>query len=671
MFEKILIANRGEIACRIIRTAKRLGIRTVAVYSDVDIDAMHVAMADEAYHIGPAPAAKSYLISEFIIDAARKSNCQAIHPGYGFLSENADFADACARAGFIFIGPPSAAIRDMGSKSAAKRIMEKAVVPIIPGYHGEDQSPEVLRESALQIGYPVVIKAIAGGGGKGMRVVREKTGFFDALAAAQREALASFNNDHVILEKYLTGPRHIEIQIFADSLGNIIHLFERDCSIQRRHQKVIEEAPASGINDELRAKIGAAAVAAARAIGYVGAGTVEFLLDEEGSFYFMEMNTRLQVEHPVTEMITGQDLVEWQLLVAAGEELPCSQEEMTIRGHAIEARIYAEDPSRDFLPSTGDLIHLRTPQENAHIRIDTGVRQGDEVSIHYDPIIAKLIVWDIDRAGALRWLKIALADYQIAGVSTNLEFLSAVALHPSFTTGDINTGFIETHKSLFSEPKPASDHVLALACLEVLLRRTDDAKQAAYASFDPWSPWHLTTGWQMNSDNSHILTFLDGDLTLSVTVHYRPDGYLLELPKGSLFVHGTLDNNGDMLAEIGGARIKATIVRQFNDLTILTHGSSYKLTLYDPMANVGEHEEECGQLTAPMPGNILAVLVETGVLVKRGTPLIIMEAMKMEHTITAPMDGMVTEFYFSVGAVVNEDTVLLAFIAGEDDNNEK
>ncbi len=671
MFEKILIANRGEIACRIIRTAKRLGIRTVAVYSDVDIDAMHVAMADEAYHIGPAPAAKSYLIPEFIIDAARQSNCQAIHPGYGFLSENADFADACIKAGFVFIGPPSAAIRDMGSKSAAKRIMEKAVVPIIPGYHGEDQSPELLRESALQIGYPVVIKAIAGGGGKGMRVVREETGFFDALAAARREALASFNNDHVILEKYLTGPRHIEIQIFADSLGNIIHLFERDCSIQRRHQKVIEEAPASGINDELRAKIGAAAVAAARAIGYVGAGTVEFLLDEDGSFYFMEMNTRLQVEHPVTEMITGQDLVEWQLLVAAGEELPCRQEELTIRGHAIEARIYAEDPFRDFLPFTGDLIHLRTPQESAHIRIDTGVRQGDEVSIHYDPMIAKLIVWDIDRAGALRWLKIALADYQIAGVTTNLEFLSAVAVHPSFTTGDINTGFIETHKSLFLEPKPASDHVLALACLEALLRRTDDAKQAAYASFDPWSPWHLTTGWQMNSDNSHILTFLDGDLTVSITVHYRPDGYLLELPEGSLFVHGTLDNNGDMLAEIGGARIKATIVRQFNDLTILTHGSSHKLTLYDPMANVGEHEEECGQLTAPMPGNILAVLVETDVLVKRGTPLIIMEAMKMEHTITAPMDGMVTEFYFSVGAVVNEDTVLLAFIAEEDDNNEK
>ena len=385
MFDKILIANRGEIACRIIRTARRLGIHTVAVYSDADANSMHVALADEALRIGPAPARESYLRPELIIDAALRSGAQAVHPGYGFLSENADFAEACTKAGLVFIGPPTGAIRAMGSKSAAKQIMEKATVPLVPGYHGEDQEPELLRASADRIGYPVLIKASAGGGGKGMRVVLDSAAFADALAGAKREALSGFGDDRVLLEKYLTKPRHVEIQVFSDSHGNALYLFERDCSIQRRHQKVLEEAPAPGITDELRCRMGAAAVAAARAIGYVGAGTVEFLLDEDGSFYFMEMNTRLQVEHPVTEMITGQDLVEWQLMVAAGQPLPCSQEQLSISGHAIEVRIYAEDPLRDFLPSTGILQHLRTPLENAHVRIDTGVRAGDEVSIHYDP----------------------------------------------------------------------------------------------------------------------------------------------------------------------------------------------------------------------------------------------------------------------------------------------
>jgi 3-methylcrotonyl-CoA carboxylase alpha subunit len=666
MFDKILIANRGEIACRVIRTARSLGIRTVAVYSDADAGAMHVAMADEAYHIGPAPARESYLRPEPILEAARKSGSQAIHPGYGFLAENADFAEACARAGLVFIGPPAAAIRAMGSKSAAKRIMEEAVVPLVPGYHGEDQNPVLLREAAARIGYPVLIKATAGGGGKGMRVVWEAAGFADALAAARREASSSFGDDRVLLEKYLTKPRHVEIQVFADRHGNAVHLFERDCSIQRRHQKVLEEAPAPGMDEGLRARMGAAAVAAVRAISYVGAGTVEFLLDEDASFYFMEMNTRLQVEHPVTEMITGQDLVEWQLRVAAGEALPCSQEQLVISGHAIEARIYAEDPSREFLPATGDLTHLRTPLESAHVRIDSGVRQGDGVSIHYDPMIAKLIVWDATRAGALRRLRSALAEYQVVGVTTNVEFLAAVAAHPAFAAGDLDTGFIERHRAvLFPETTPASDQVLALACLDVLLRRSAEAEQAAAASCDRWSPWHLTTGWQMNGDNHHLLTFRDGESAVRVTAHYRPAGYLLELPGGELQVRGKLSDDGDLLADLGGARIKATVVRHGDELTIVTHGRSNRLTLHDPLAHAGEQEVEGGRLTAPMPGKIVALLVEPGAVVERGTPLVILEAMKMEHTITAPREGVVAEIHFAVGAVVDEGVELLAFAAGE------
>ncbi|MFZ3208783.1 MAG: acetyl/propionyl/methylcrotonyl-CoA carboxylase subunit alpha [Geobacteraceae bacterium] len=666
MFEKIMIANRGEIACRVIRTAKRLGIRTVAVYSDADADSMHVSLADEACHIGPPPARDSYLRFDLILDAARKSGSQAIHPGYGFLSENAEFAEACAKAGIVFIGPPTAAIRAMGSKSAAKRIMEGAAVPLVPGYHGDDQNPELLHEAAANIGYPVLIKATAGGGGKGMRVVWDQAGFHDALAAARREALASFGDDRVLLEKYLTKPRHVEIQVFADSLGNAVHLFERDCSIQRRHQKVLEEAPAPGMTHELRSRMGAAAVAAARAIGYVGAGTVEFLLDEDGLFYFMEMNTRLQVEHPVTEMITGQDLVEWQLKVAAGEPLPATQTTLSIEGHAIEARIYAEDPSRDFLPSIGNLTHLRTPVENAHVRIDTGVRQGDAVSIHYDPMIAKLIVWDTDRPGALRRLRSALASYQVVGVTTNIAFLAAVAAHPAFAACDLDTGFIERHRAtLFPETKPASDQILSLAALDVLLRRSREAQNGAAASLDRWSPWHLTTGWRMNGDNHHVLTFIDGETAICITAHYRPDGYLLELPFGTMLVRGHFDAEGDILADLGGARFKATVVRHGDDLTIVTHGSSHRLTLHDPLAHAGEKEVAVGSLTASMPGKIVALLVEVGSHVERGAPLVIMEAMKMEHTITAPRDGVIAEIHFAVGMVVNEGVELLAFAAEE------
>ncbi|WP_305041996.1 acetyl-CoA carboxylase biotin carboxylase subunit [Geoalkalibacter sp.] len=662
MFEKILIANRGEIACRIIRTAKRLGIATVAVYSDADASARHVALADEAYRLGPAPARESYLRAELILEVARRSGAQAVHPGYGFLSENADFAEACAQAGITFIGPPVAAIAAMGSKSAAKKIMEQAGVPLVPGYHGDDQDPAFLSGQAEKIGFPLLIKASAGGGGKGMRVVRSLDEFPAALAGAKREAANAFGDERVLLERYLTKPRHVEIQVFGDTQGNLLHLFERDCSIQRRHQKVLEEAPAPGMHPALREKMGQAAVAAARAIGYTGAGTVEFLLDEDGSFYFMEMNTRLQVEHPVTEMITGVDLVEWQLRVAAGEALPCRQSDLAISGHAVEARLYAEDPARDFLPSIGLLRHLRSPRESVHVRIDTGVRQGDEVSMHYDPMIAKLIVWDTDRAAALRRLRQALADYQVVGVTTNLAFLGAVAAHPAFVEGDLDTGFIERHRAtLFPEARPAPDQVLALACLDVLLRRAADARTAARACADAYSPWHSADGWRLNGDNHHELRFVDGEATVSVVAHYRPRGYLLDLPGGPLSVRGEITAAGDLLADLDGKRVRATVVRHGLELTILEPGAAHRLALIDPFAHAGEQEEQGGTLTAPMPGKVIAVLVESGAQVKKGTPLMILEAMKMEHTINAPADGRIADLLFSVGALVSEGAQLLAF----------
>ena len=664
MFNTILIANRGEIACRVIRTAQRLGIRTVAVYSDADAGSLHVAMADEAHHIGPAPARESYLVSERILAVAKLSGAGAIHPGYGFLSENAGFAEACAAAGIVFIGPPVGAIRAMGSKSAAKEIMGAAGVPLVPGYHGNEQGVDFLQAEADRIGYPLLIKASAGGGGKGMRVVARSADFADALAGARREAMSSFGDDHVLLERYLTKPRHIEIQVFADSHGNALHVFERDCSIQRRHQKVIEEAPAFGMTPALRQKMGEAAVAAAKAIGYVGAGTVEFLLDEDGSFYFMEMNTRLQVEHPVTEMISGLDLVEWQLLVAAGEAMPLGQSELAISGHAIEARIYAEDPGRDFLPSIGTLHHLRTPHESAHVRIDSGVRQGDEVSINYDPMIAKLIVWDVDRSAAIRRMRTALADFEVVGVTTNTGFLGNVVAHPAFAAGEIDTGFIERHReALFPETVPASDRTLALAVLYLMLTRSAEAEFRAQRSHDPYSPWHQTGGWRLNSDNYHNLHFIDAEREVKVVAHYRPSGFLVDLPGGAMVVRGELDGTGDLLADLGGTRIKATVIQNGAVLTVLDQGKSHQLMIHTLHGSGEQDEASAGRLTAPMPGKIVALMVEAGARVIRGTPLLIMEAMKMEHTICSPCDGSVAVFNYPVGAVVNEGAELLDFAA--------
>ena len=665
MFDKILIANRGEIACRVIRTAKRLGIRTVAVYSEADANAMHVAMADEAFLIGPAPAAESYLRTDAILDAIAKSGAQAVHPGYGFMSENAGFAEACAKAGVVFIGPPVSAIRAMGSKSESKRLMEAAGVPLVPGYHGTKQSVSELTAEAARIGYPVLVKASAGGGGKGMRVVTDESGLADAIASAKREAKSAFGDDSLLLESYLGKPRHVEIQIFADTQGNAVYLFERDCSIQRRHQKVIEEAPAPALSDHLRRAMGEAAVAAAQAVNYVGAGTVEFLY-QDGRFFFIEMNTRLQVEHPVTEMITGLDLVEWQLLVASGKPLPLAQEQLVRRGHAFEARLYAEDPDRDFLPAIGRLTHLEPPTENRHVRVDTGVRQGDEVSMFYDPMIAKLIVWDEDRDSALRRLRRALADYHVAGVTTNLGFLGAIAAHPAFAACEIDTGFIPRHHAdLLPPPSPVPPLGLAFAALALLLWRDEDAAQAATRSGDPHSPWHQTNGWRLNDDNHHDFRFVDGEAACPVTVHFVKDGWKLDLPGGTLTARRASLSGRTLTAEIGGERRSATVVQAGLDLTILHDGQCWRIKLDDPSAKAAGQDAGDGRLAAPMPGTVVQVLVKPGDVVTSGQPLIVVEAMKMEHAIKAPADGTVTAVHYGVGDPVAEGADLLEFQAAE------
>jgi 3-methylcrotonyl-CoA carboxylase alpha subunit len=661
MFDKILIANRGEIAARVMRTAKRLGIRTVAVYSEADANALHVAMADEAVLIGPAAASESYLKGDVILDAARRTGAQAIHPGYGFLSENAGFAESCAKAGVVFIGPPVGAIHAMGSKSESKRLMEAAGVPLVPGYHGKGQSLDELTREAALIGYPVLVKASAGGGGKGMRVVTEAAGLADAVASAKREAKAAFGDDSLLLETYLGRPRHVEIQVFCDTHGNGVYLFERDCSIQRRHQKVIEEAPAPALSDETRRAMGEAAVAAAQAVDYVGAGTVEFLY-QDGRFFFIEMNTRLQVEHPVTEMITGLDLVEWQLLVASGGKLPLAQEQLSRRGHAFEARLYAEDPARDFLPAIGKLVHLSPPAESRHVRVDTGVRQGDEVTPFYDPMIAKLIVWDESRDAALRRLRRALADYQVAGVTTNISFLGAIAAHPAFAALELDTGFIERHRAdLLPAPAPVPAMGLAFASLALLLWREEDSARAALRSGDPHSPWHQTNGWRLNDDNHHDFRFVDGGEERRVTVHFVADGWSLDLADQTLSARRATLAGTTLTAEIGGERRTATVVRAGLDLTVLHDGQVWKIKLDDPSANAAEREGGDGRLAAPMPGTVVQVLVQPGDTVTAGQPLIVVEAMKMEHAIKAPAEGKVAAIHFQVGDTVAEGIELLAF----------
>jgi 3-methylcrotonyl-CoA carboxylase alpha subunit len=680
MFGSLLIANRGEIACRIARTARRMGLRVVAVYSDADAHAPHVALADEAHRLGPAPARESYLNVDALLEAAARSGAEAVHPGYGFLSENARFAEACAKAGLAFVGPPAAAIRAMGSKSEAKAIMEKAGVPLVPGYHGAEQAPDLLSAEAERIGYPVLIKASAGGGGKGMRVVESPDGFAAALKAAQREAMASFGDDRVLVEKYLTKPRHIEIQVFADGQGNVVHLGERDCSIQRRHQKVIEEAPAPGLTPEKRLEMGEAAKAAAAAIGYVGAGTVEFIAEGD-AFYFMEMNTRLQVEHPVTEMITGQDLVEWQLRVAAGEPLPLGQDEIRLHGHAFEVRLYAEDPARDFLPATGTLAHLRFPPTGPHVRVDAGVGEGDAISVHYDPMIAKLIVWDTTRAAALRRLQGALALTEVVGTTTNLAFLQRLAAHPAFAAADLDTGFIARFSDDLQPPPGAAGHaVLALACLAELLARAEDAAAQAARSPDPWSPWWGTDGWRLNAGTHRQLSFLgEGGEPRAATVHYLPDGFEIGIAEAGVPDAVAIDARARLIdarrdaagrhaggrieADLAGRKVTATAVWQGRELTLLLDGRAHRLTLVDPLAAAAQDEARDDRLVAPMPGKVVQVLVEAGAAVTAGQPLMVLEAMKMEHTLSAPADGTVAAVRFATGDLVEEGVELIEFSA--------
>ena len=633
MFKKILIANRGEIACRIIKTSKSMGVETVAVYSDADRDALHVKMADQSIYIGPSPASESYLAIDKLIAAAVESGAEAIHPGYGFLSENADFCRQCAEHNTVFIGPPLEAIMSMGSKSAAKTIMAKAGVPLIPGYHGDNQDPKTLKKEADSLGYPVLLKAAAGGGGKGMRAVQTEADFDQALDAAKREAMSSFDDDIMLVEKLVLQPRHVEIQVFCDSHQNAVYLFERDCSLQRRHQKVIEEAPAPGMTEKLRQKMGVAAIKAAQAIRYEGAGTVEFLLDSRGEFFFMEMNTRLQVEHPVTEMITGQDLVAWQLSVAAGDPLPCSQEELSITGHAFEARIYAEDPTHDFLPATGTLEVLNPPAENNYVRIDTGVLEGDKVSIYYDPMIAKLIVWGEDRAQALNRLTDALAEYHITGVTTNIGFLYNLATSSAFRASAVDTSFIEqNHNEIFRLRDADIEYAAPLAASAVMDIRQGQALKASQRSSDPNSPWHLTTSWGLPKPK----------LRLQIQQCER---YLVASDPNNLS--------------------SSTLVVKDEGFDLFTPEGYFNCSEIKPDLGTDNQNADMGSLKAPMHGSVVDLLVNVGDMVKKGDTLVIMEAMKMEHTIVAPADGAVSEFFFERGALVESDAELLSFEAND------
>jgi 3-methylcrotonyl-CoA carboxylase alpha subunit len=637
MFTSVLIANRGEIACRIIRTAKRLGLRSISVYSDADANALHVRMADEAHAIGPAPAAQSYLAIEKLITAAKASRAECIHPGYGFLSENADFAEACRAAGIAFVGPPPDAIRAMGLKDRAKALMENAGVPVVPGYHGDRQEPKFLKQKAYEIGYPVLIKAVAGGGGKGMRRVERHADFDAALEGAQREAKAAFGEARVLIEKYVSAPRHIELQVFADSHGNAIHLNERDCSLQRRHQKVIEEAPAPGMSSDLRAAMGAAAVAAAKAAGYVGAGTVEFIADgagglKESGFWFMEMNTRLQVEHPVSEAVTGLDLVAWQFRIAAGETLPLKQDQVRLDGHAVEARLYAEDPERGFLPSTGTLVALQFP-EGEGLRIDSGVQSGDTVTSFYDPMIAKVIAHGATRVEALDRLAGALDETVVAGPRSNAGFLAALARAPGFRSGDFDTGFIDAHLAALGATAQGLDYAAVAFGAEALLKR--ESARLAAADDDASSPWAASDAFQLSGERKLALPVLADREPVVAQVVYGPGG-------ARVTVEGAEPAPDAVAVEAGDA------------VYVLRRGRQTKITLRDLALDEAWDSGAGGLVRAPMHGKVLDILVENGAQVARGQRVAIIEAMKMEHTLVAPIDGVVADIAVARDAQVAE-----------------
>ena len=662
MFGKVLIANRGEIACRVMRTCRRLAIRTVAVHSSIDAHALHVEQADEAYEIGGPRPADSYLRGERIIEVAKACGAEAIHPGYGFLSENEDFARAVEAAGLVFIGPTPEAIEKMGLKDRAKAIMERAGVPVVPGYHGESQDDRLLASKAQMIGYPMLIKAVAGGGGKGMRLVTREDEFVPQLAAARREAKSAFGDERVLLERFVDGPHHIEFQVFGDTHGHYVHLFERECSIQRRHQKVLEETPSPFLDGPLRRAMGEAAVAAARAIKYRGAGTVEFIVGADRKFYFMEMNTRLQVEHPVTEMVTGEDLVEWQLRVAAGEELPIGQDEIYAEGHSIEVRLCAEDPASDFLPQTGRIEVLRTPEDDvlpddeAEVRLDSGVREGDVVSVYYDPMIAKLVVWGDDRMEAARRMQSALGETAILGLKNNLAFLERVVRHPAFLAGDTDTGFIERHRAELLPPEgDVPPEALVAAAARVFLDERGDN-----ASLVP-SPWNDTGGWRLNQPSLRRMQFDQGGrrFTLDAVMHRTHadvtiDGRTHRVTLGP--------SDGDRL-QIGldTETCFAQVTRLDRVLSAVTPQGRYELALVDPFHYEPVDAFPDARLTAIMPGRVVKLLARAGDAVKKGQPLLILEAMKMEHTIVSPRDGVVERAAFEENDLVPADAVLFAF----------
>ena len=659
MFSKILIANRGEIACRVIRTCRRLGIRTVAVYSEADADAQHVRQADEAYLIGGPRPADSYLRGEAILEAAMRSGAQAIHPGYGFLSENADFADAVEAAGMVFIGPNAASMRKMGSKAGAKDLMAAAGVPVVPGYTGEDQSPNTLSREAARIGFPLMIKAAHGGGGKGMRIVHRLEEFIAQLESCQREAANAFGRDRVLLERYVQSPRHIEIQIFGDTQGNAIHLNERECSAQRRYQKVLEESPSPFLTPELRSAMGEAAVKAAHAIDYVNAGTVEFIVDPQGDFFFMEINTRLQVEHPVTELTTGLDLVEWQLRIAAGAPLPLTQQQVPQHGHAIEVRLYAEDPEAGFLPGSGRLEKLVLPTPSTNVRIDSGVIEGDTVSIFYDPMIAKLIVWDTDRTAALARLGDALSHCEIAGPKSNIGFLERLVRHPAVVEGTIDTGYLDRHLQEFM-PDEAIDLPLLLAAVAAtLLKQEAEARTVAASSGDPHSPWATADGWRLGHAGGRPLAFLHREQPIEMLAHGAAGEYKVDYDGHTYAISGARLQNDELSLRLDSEARR--FLARIDGQGVTTHDGQRRLHLglvpvYRPLGASSARDDS--RIVAPMPGRVVVVKSSPGQAVKAGQELLVIEAMKMELAIKAPRDGIVAALHAAAGDFVEADTVL-------------
>lgn len=648
MFNTLLIANRGEIACRIIKTARRLGIECVAIYSTADRDSLHVSMADRAYCVGEPDARASYLNIDAIIAVAKQANVDAIHPGYGFLSENPKFARACADAGIIFVGPSVSAMEAMASKQLSKQLLAQTIVPLTPGYHGNEQSDATLLQEAKKIGFPILLKAASGGGGKGMRTVETAAEFQHALESARREANACFGDDIMIIEKYITHPRHVEIQIMADNFGQIVHLFDRDCSIQRRHQKIIEEAPAPNLPTALHNQLADAAIEVARAIDYRGAGTIEFLVSDDAQFYFMEMNTRLQVEHPVTEMITGQDLVEWQLRIAANEPLPCNQEQIQSHGHAIECRIYAEDPHHQFMPSTGTIDFLKTPTGDG-IRIDTGIQRGSQITMHYDPMVAKLIAFGASREEAIQRLEQAIKQYWIGGIKTNLPLLQAIIEHPRFKTCELSTHFLIEYPIQLS--KPSTNWGLLMAA------------SVDYLNLNPPYKTHLqadTFAWQMHLKSHWTVHYLiDGEQQSLLITPIDQHSFKVTTPTGTTLIHAKLTHS-TLSIDDGQQTQQASVDIQGDSITFFTNSGPIVVERFKWQAKSEHLNAANHQLTSPMPATIVAILKKKGESIKTGEPLIVLEAMKMEHTLHSPSDGIVTDIFYKIGAQVTEGAELIA-----------